>query len=81
MPPCLLPQLNILYVVVNPWHRWRVRHIPGPPYRAVFGSLPDFKKHGSHEYMVMCKARYGPVFKLWFGHRAWVVIADADMGK
>jgi hypothetical protein len=37
---------------------------PGPRYKAFFGNLPEFKKHGSHEFMVACRARYGPVFKV-----------------
>lgn len=36
----------------------------GPRYRAIFGNLPEFRKYGSHEFMVACRAKYGPVFKV-----------------
>ncbi|WIA09117.1 hypothetical protein OEZ85_008529 [Tetradesmus obliquus] len=71
----------IAYLVINPVNRWKYRHIPGPCYRAIFGNLPEFRKYGSHEFMVACRAKYGPVFKLWFGHRVWVVVCDPDLGK
>jgi thromboxane-A synthase/cytochrome P450 family 3 subfamily A len=65
----------------NPYQRWRHRHIPGPPYRPLFGNLPEFVSDGSHAFFDACRAKYGPVFKVWFGSRPWVVIADADLGR
>lgn len=71
----------ILYVVVNPFHRLRMKHIPGPAYRPIFGNLPEFRDIGSHEFMAQCRQKYGPIFKLWFGHRPWVIVCDPDVGK
>eukprot|EP00878_Enallax_costatus_P008450 GHUV01008832.1.p1 GENE.GHUV01008832.1~~GHUV01008832.1.p1 ORF type:complete len:573 (+),score=166.57 GHUV01008832.1:167-1885(+) len=31
--------------------------------------------------MVACRQRYGPVFKVWFGHRPWIIVADPELGK
>jgi thromboxane-A synthase/cytochrome P450 family 3 subfamily A len=53
----------------------------GPPYRPVFGNLPEFRDIGSHEYFAQCHQRYGPIFKVWFGHRPWIVVCDPDLGK
>lgn len=122
-------QALLLYVFLNPVHRFRYRHIPGmigldscrhaphtttqqpvttpkqagtcvprpvdlrvlvccpcvndagPAYRPIFGNLPEFRDLGSHEFMAQCHKRYGPIFKVWFGHRPWIVVCDADVGK
>ncbi|GBF94152.1 cytochrome P450 [Raphidocelis subcapitata] len=76
---CVLALLVALFT--NPYQRWRHRHIPGPPYRPLLGHLPEFMTIGSHAFFDDCRAKYGPVFKVWFGARPWVVIADADLGR
>lgn len=81
LPLLTLAQALILYVVVNPFHRLRMKHIPGPAYRPIFGNLPEFRDIGSHEFMAQCRQKYGPIFKLWFGHRPWVIVCDPDVGK
>lgn len=53
----------------------------GPQYRPVFGNLPEFRDIGSHEFMQQCYDRYGPVYKIWFGHRPWIIVCDPDLGK
>ncbi|GBF94151.1 cytochrome P450 [Raphidocelis subcapitata] len=84
-PPLRAVLLTVLALLVvlatNPYQRWRHRHIPGPAYRPLFGNLPEFIADGSHAFFDECRAKYGPVFKVWFGSRPWVVIADADLGR
>jgi hypothetical protein len=55
--------------------------VAGPAYRPVFGNLPEFRDIGSHEFMQQCHNKYGPVFKIWFGHRPWIIVCDPDLGK
>lgn len=55
--------------------------VAGPAYRPVFGNLPEFRDIGSHEFMQQCYNKYGPVFKIWFGHRPWIIVCDPDLGK
>lgn len=85
VPPIKAGLLTILALLVvlftNPYQRWRYRHIPGPPYHFLVGNLPDFMSCGSHAFLDECKKVYGPVFKVWFGARPWVVVADADLGR
>jgi len=75
------PQALLVALFTNPYQRWRHRHIPGPPYRPLLGNLPEFITIGSHTFFDQCKETYGPVFKVWFGARPWVVVADADLGR
>jgi hypothetical protein len=53
--------------------------LSGPRYRAIFGNLPEFKKYGSHEFMVACRAKYGPVFKV--GSHGWPAAAHSRQAR
>jgi thromboxane-A synthase/cytochrome P450 family 3 subfamily A len=67
--------------VYNPWQRFKLRHIPGPAYRPIFGNLLEIRQLGSHVFMQQCRERHGPVFKLWAGPLPWIIVADPDAGK
>jgi hypothetical protein len=28
-----------------------------------------------------CRQRYGPIFKMWAGHSAWIIVCEPDVGK
>jgi thromboxane-A synthase/cytochrome P450 family 3 subfamily A len=72
----------LLHVLFNPLERWRHRHIPGFPYKAPFGNLPDIVRAGGLPHLALhATTVYGPTFKIWRGQVCIVITADPDATK
>ncbi|GLC67191.1 hypothetical protein PLESTF_000527500 [Pleodorina starrii] len=71
--------LEILVILLEPFQRWRLRHIPGPPALPLVGCVPQILRMGSPIFFQQCYQKYGPVFKVALGRRWAVVIADAEL--
>lgn len=71
----------ISYFAWFPTTRWRYRAIPGPFGLPVMGNIFDFMTKDSTKFIMACRAKYGPVYKIWFGCKPWVVVSDPDIGK
>ena len=71
-----------LELTLNPLERWRHRRVPGFPYKAPFGNLPDLARGGGMPALALRGAAlYGPTFKVWRGTTAVVVTVDPDAAK
>ncbi|GLC35258.1 hypothetical protein PLESTB_000583900 [Pleodorina starrii] len=62
-----------------PLRRWRYRHFPGPVGLPFFGNLPQIAAMDTTRYLSYVSQKYGPVCKVWFGTRPWLVISDPDL--
>ncbi|GLC53338.1 hypothetical protein PLESTB_000733600 [Pleodorina starrii] len=71
--------VELLVILFEPFQRWKLRHLPGPPAYPLVGCVPDIMRLGSHEFFRACYEKYGPVYKVALG-RAWaVVVGDAEL--
>eukprot|EP00197_Chlamydomonas_leiostraca_P011163 CAMPEP_0202861766 /NCGR_PEP_ID=MMETSP1391-20130828/3054_1 /ASSEMBLY_ACC=CAM_ASM_000867 /TAXON_ID=1034604 /ORGANISM="Chlamydomonas leiostraca, Strain SAG 11-49" /LENGTH=89 /DNA_ID=CAMNT_0049541201 /DNA_START=115 /DNA_END=380 /DNA_ORIENTATION=+ len=63
---------GVAYLAFSPITRWRYRKIPGPTGLPLVGNLVDMVRYDTTPYLQMCQAKYGPVFKVWWGATPWV---------
>jgi hypothetical protein len=54
-------------------------HHPGPFAAPFIGNLPDIVRHGLHNYLDLCRRRYGRVFKIYLGSIMFIVVADPEV--
>mmetsp|Transcript_16911 Transcript_16911/g.42333 ORF Transcript_16911/g.42333 Transcript_16911/m.42333 type:complete len:584 (-) Transcript_16911:349-2100(-) len=72
---------GVAYLAFFPITRWRYRKIPGPTGLPLVGSLVDMVRYDSTRFLQMCAAKYGPVFKVWWGATPWVVVCDLEAAR
>ncbi|KAJ9520728.1 hypothetical protein QJQ45_007591 [Haematococcus lacustris] len=73
----------LAYIALYPDARWQYRAIPGPVGLPLVGNLLSILGPGRDitSYMQECGQRYGPVFKIWFGCKPWVFVAEPEAAK
>ncbi|KAJ9521033.1 hypothetical protein QJQ45_022752 [Haematococcus lacustris] len=73
----------LAYIALYPDARWQYRAIPGPVGLPLVGNLLSILGQGRDitSYMQECGQRYGPVFKIWFGCKPWVFVAEPEAAK
>ena len=65
----------------HPLKRWRLRHVPGPRPMWLVGSIPLIATKGWYAAMQELSEQYGPIFKVFVGAIAHVVVTDPEMAR
>lgn len=71
----------VAWLLFFPGKRWRLRRIPGPFGWPVFGNMVSLAQRDMAGFVLDGSAKYGKVWKFWFGSIPWVVVDDADMAR
>ncbi|GLC53340.1 hypothetical protein PLESTB_000733800 [Pleodorina starrii] len=71
--------LELFVILLEPFQRWRLRHIPGPPALPLVGCLPQILRMGSPKFFRTCYQKYGPVYKVGFKFRNHIIVEPSLM--
>lgn len=77
----LLTLVALATTVLWAANRWKYRALPGPFAPPLIGNLIDVVRYGFHEYLDMCRRKYGRVFKIYLGSVPFIVCADPDLSR
>ncbi|GBF96779.1 cytochrome P450 [Raphidocelis subcapitata] len=77
----LLVAAGIVTVVLWALDRWKYRACPGPFALPLIGNLVPILKYGLHEYLDMCRRKYGRIFKIYLGSAHFFVVADPEVAR
>ncbi|KAK9821169.1 hypothetical protein WJX74_003820 [Apatococcus lobatus] len=71
----------VLYLLLNPLARFRLRKVPGPSPLPLLGNLAEIKTRGECFALDYWTSEYGSIFKVWIGPTPMWVISDPDMSR
>lgn len=66
---------------LHPVARWRLRHLPGPPFRWLVGHLPEMVRLGQETAYAEWGKQYGGVFLIFQGGTPIVVLEDPGAAR
>ncbi|KAG2434476.1 hypothetical protein HYH02_012305 [Chlamydomonas schloesseri] len=71
--------LVITWLGWYPLRRYAYRKFPGPFGLPFLGNLPQIAAMDTTAFLTSSAVKYGPVCKVWFGTRPWVLINDPEL--
>ncbi|PNW78997.1 hypothetical protein CHLRE_09g397105v5 [Chlamydomonas reinhardtii] len=75
----LICTLVITWLGWYPLRRYAFRKFPGPFGLPFLGNLPQIAAMDTTAFLTSSAVKYGPVCKVWFGTRPWVLINDPEL--
>ena len=81
LPARPTPCQVVLVYGLHPVARWRLRRLPGPPFRWLVGQLPEMLGRGQEAAYAEWGRRYGGVFLIFQGGRPIVVLEDPGAAR